>query len=124
MESKSFCAGEAPYRVQAVLTLCGGDISLNIGGGILPHIGAVAVAEPRQSLRNDGSPSASCSVLCMLGHKDDLLAREAALKIATVTNSRTVVTVGMHVDCITLEQIDVLTTNFWQVVCDCLCYLA
>lgn len=60
----------------------------------------------------------------MLGHKDDMLAREAALKIATVTGSRTVVTVGMHVDCITFEQIDVLTTNFWQVVRECLCYLA
>lgn len=124
MESKSFCAGESPCRVQAVLTLCGGDISLNIGGGILPHIGAVAVAEPRPSLRRDGSSSASCSVLCMLGHKDDALAREAALRIATVTGSRTVVTVGMHVDCITLEQIDVLTTNFWQVVDECLHYLA
>ena len=124
MKATSFSSGEAPLRVQGNLTLWGEDICLNIGGGTLPHIGAVAVAEPRPSLRRDGSSSASCSVLCMLGHKDDALAREAALRIATVTGSRTVVTVGMHVDCITLEQIDVLTTNFWQVVRECLCYLA
>lgn len=124
MKATSFSSGEAPLKVQGELTLCGEDICLNIGGGTLPHIGAVAVAEPRPSLRRDGSSSASCSVLCMLGHKDDALAREAALRIATVTGSRTVVTVGMHVDCITLEQIDVLTTNFWQVVDECLHYLA
>lgn len=124
MECRSFSVGKAPCEVRGMLTLCGGDINLNIGGGVLPHIGAVAVAEPRPSLRNDGSASASCSVLCMLGHKDDLLAREAALKIATVTGSRTVVTVGMHVDCITQEQINTLSNNFWQVVHACLDYLA
>ena len=124
MKATSFSSGEAPLRVQGNLTLWGEDICLNIGGGTLAHIWAVAVAETRPSLRRDGSSSASCSVLCMLGHKDDALAREAALRIATVTGSRTVVTVGMHVDCITLEQIDVLTTNFWQVVRECLCYLA
>ncbi|MGM9583866.1 MAG: hypothetical protein ACI3WU_09125 [Phascolarctobacterium sp.] len=124
METKSFSIGQYPCGVRGVLTLCGKDICLNIGGGILPHIGAVAVAEPRLSLRNDGSTSASCSVMCMLGHKDDAIAREAALKIASVTKTRTVVTVGLHVDSITSEQIDALTTNFWQVVQACLEYLS
>lgn len=124
MEAKSFSAGQAPYCMQGVLTLCGNDISLNIGGGVLPHIGAVAVAEPRPSLRNDGSTSASCSVLCMLGHKDDALARDAALKIAAETGSRTVVTVGLHIDNVTSEDINLLTQNFWQVVAACLRYLA
>ena len=124
MKAASFSSGEALLKVQGNLSLCGGDICLNIGGGTLPHIGAVAVAEPRPSLRMDGSNSASCSVLCILGHKDDVLAREAALRIATVTGSRTVVTVGMHIDCITLKQIEALTTNFWQIVDECLHYLA
>lgn len=124
MKATSFSSGEGPLRVQGHLTLCGEDICLNIGGGTLPHIGAVAVAEPRPSLRGDGSSSASCSVLCMLGHKDDVLARETALRIATVTGYRTVVTVGMHIDCITLKQIEALTNNFWQVVDECLHYLA
>ena len=124
MKATSFSSGEALLKVQGNLSLCGGDICLNIGGGTLPHIGAVAVAEPRPSLRMDGSNSASCSVLCILGHKDDVLAREAALRIATVTSSRTVVTVGMHIDCITLKQIEALTNNFWQIVDECLHYLA
>ena len=75
MKATSFSSGEALLKVQGNLSLCGGDICLNIGGGTLPHIGAVAVAEPRPSLRMDGSNSASCSVLCILGHKDDVLAR-------------------------------------------------
>lgn len=124
MEAKSFSVGQPPYSVQGVLTLCGSDISLNIGGGVLPHIGAVAVAEPRPSLRQDGSRSASCSVLCMLGHKDDLLAREGAIKLAAATGSRTVVTVGLHIDNVTPKDIDILTINFWQVVVACLHYLA
>lgn len=124
MEAKSFSVGQPPYSVQGVLTLCGSDISLNIGGGVLPHIGAVAVAEPRPSLRQYGSRSASCSVLCMLGHKDDLLAREGAIKLAAATGSRTVVTVGLHIDNVTPKDIDILTINFWQVVEACLHYLA
>lgn len=123
MESKIFTAGQAPCSVQGVLTLCGKEISLNIVGGILPHIGAVAVAEPRASLKGDGSRSASCSVLCMLGHKDDMLAREAALRLATVTDSRTVVTVGLHVDNIDQDKINILTDNFRVIIQDCLKYL-
>ena len=123
MEVKSFSVGQAPYSVQGVLTMCGSDISLNIGGGMLPHIGAVAVAEPRPSLRQDGSRSASCSVRCMLGHKEDLLAREAAGKLAAATGSRAVVTVGLHIDHVTPKDIGILTNNFWQVVEACLNYL-
>lgn len=124
METISFSFGQAPYRVEGVLILCGKDLSLHIGGGTLPHIGAVAVAEPRLSLRQDGSRSADCSVLCMAGHKDDLLAREAAAKLAAVTGVRSVVTVGLHVDGVTSEGIALLTNNFWQVVHACLKYLA
>lgn len=123
METKSFSFGKAPYRVEGALTLCGQDYALHVGGGTLPHIGAVAVAEPRLSLRRDGSASADCSVLCMPGHKDDLLAREAALKLATVIGARSVVTVGLHIDSVTSEGITLLTKNFWQVVNACLAYL-
>ena len=38
MEVKSFSVGQAPYSVQGVLTMCGSDISLNIGGGMLPKL--------------------------------------------------------------------------------------
>ncbi|MGM9528880.1 MAG: hypothetical protein ACI3XH_02615 [Phascolarctobacterium sp.] len=123
MEIKSFSFGEAPYVVEGVLTLCGQDIALHIGGGTLPHIGAVAVAEPRPSLRLNGGRSADCSVLCMPGHKDDMLAREAATRLAAVTGTRAVVTVGLHVDKVSIEGITILTGNFWQVVDACLGYL-
>lgn len=123
MEARNFTVGEAPCAVQGLLTLCGHDICLAIGGGTLPHIGAVAIAEPRESLKKDGSISASCSVLCMLGHKDDQLAREAALKLAASTNSRTVVTVGLHIDDIQQDKLMQLTENFWQLIEECLIYL-
>lgn len=123
MESKRFSAGQPPHRAEGVLTLCGKDICLNIGGGSLAHIGAVAVGEPRPSLRNNGELSASCSVLCMLGHKDDLLAREAALQLASAAGTRAVVTVGLHVDEAAPADIGLLSENFKSILKQCVDYL-
>ncbi len=123
MESICFSAGTPPCRVEGTLTLCGRDVCLNVGGGSLPHIGAAAVGEPRLSLRGDGSRSASCSVLCMLGHKDDLLAREAALKIAAEVGVRAVVTVGLHVDAASPADIALLSESFISVLAQCVKYL-
>lgn len=52
-----------------------------------------------------------------------MLAREAALRLATVTDSRTVVTVGLHVDNIDQDKINILTDNFRVIIQDCLKYL-
>lgn len=123
MESIRFNAGLPPCRVEGTLTMCGRDVCLNVGGGSLAHIGAVAVGEPRPSLRGDGQRSASCSVLCMLGHKDDLLARDAALQIAAATGARVVVTVGLHVDAATPAEIKLLSENFTSVLTQCVEYL-
>lgn len=116
MKTYSFSSGTGSHKVEGQLTLCGNDICLNIGGGTLHHIGAVAVAEPRESLKGNGELSASCSTLCMLGHKDDMLARECALSLAAYTGCRTVVTVGLHVDKAEQQDIQMLTEKFWQLV--------
>lgn len=123
MISKVFDVGVKPCSVQGILTLCGQDICLIVGGGTLPHVGAIAVAEPRDSLKQDGTRSASCSVLCMYGHKDDVLAREAALKIAAFTNSRTLVAVGLHIDNISAVQMEMLSRNFGEIIQQSIEYL-
>jgi hypothetical protein len=79
-----------------------------MGGGTHPHVGAVAVAQPRPSLRGDGSLSSTASVIALLGHKEDELARWAALMLASRLNSTVTVTAGLHVDGATPEQIAAL----------------
>ncbi|MEA5091715.1 hypothetical protein SDC9_24335 [bioreactor metagenome] len=104
--------GQAPYVVEAIVTICGTDIAVNIGGGLLPHIGAIALATPRPSIKRDGNISATASVLCVSGHKEDMLARTAALHLASEFNTVVLVSVGLHVDNATSADIKCLSTNF------------
>lgn len=109
----SFSAGEGRHTVTAALSFCGNDICLNFGGGDKAHIGACALAVPRASLDTAAAErSASCSLLCVNAHKDDLLARTAALAVAARFNAVTVVTVGLHIDGATAADIARLSDNF------------
>ncbi|MHB1018348.1 MAG: prenylated flavin chaperone LpdD [Coriobacteriia bacterium] len=90
--------GGARTRVEAVIVSCGPDVSVCFGGGEGPHIGAVALGIPRPSLADPSAPSASASVLCVTGHKEDELARSAALELATALGCRVNVSVGLHID--------------------------
>ncbi|MDR1885730.1 MAG: hypothetical protein LBQ56_05595 [Synergistaceae bacterium] len=98
MKTAQFEIGTGLHLVSGVVVFCGRDIAVNIGGGDTPHVGAAAVASPRQSLKKDGSISASASVLCVMGHKDDMLARKAALRFASELDTNVVVSVGLHID--------------------------
>jgi len=98
-------AGEGILYVEAVGHRVGGDLVVVIGGGTHPHVGAVAVAQPRPSLQGGGKISSSASVITLLGHKEDELARWAALLLAAELNTNVVVTAGLHVDHATPEQI-------------------
>jgi hypothetical protein len=71
----------------------------------------VALAAPRESLRGGGERSASASVLCVAGHKDDELARALALRAATRLGRLTVVTVGLHVEAAGPADIALLVGN-------------
>jgi len=112
MVTTQIAEGQAPYVVEAIVTLCGTDIAVNIGGGLIPHIGAVALATSRPSLKSDGNISATASVICISGHKEDMLARTAALHLASEFNTVVLVSVGLHVDNATSEDIKCLNKNF------------
>ena len=98
MFSFTVAAGEGAHRVEALCALAGPDLCLCLAGGESPHIGAAALAVPRDSLRGGGEPSASASVLCVTGHKEDELARDAALRFAARLNCRVLVSAGLHID--------------------------
>jgi hypothetical protein len=93
-----FKTREGKYDIEAAVRLIGTDLLVAIWGGEKPHIGAVATALPRPSLSDSRRISASASVYCFVGHKEDQLARTVALKIASALNTPVVVTAGIHWD--------------------------
>jgi len=86
----------------------GKDLIISIFGGDLPHIGAVGIAHPRPSIKNSNEISSTASVYCFLGHKEDIIAKEASERIAAALNRNVVVTVGMHWDHLTDHDIQVI----------------
>ena len=107
----TFRTQSGAYDLEAAARIIGTDLLVAIWGGERPHIGAVAVAQPRPSLRDPAKTSASTSVFCFVGHKEDELARAAAEIMAAVLNRSVVVTAGIHWDALTAEGIRSVVRN-------------
>lgn len=116
METTQIGLGIEPYNVVATIVSCGKDIVICIGGGEKKHIGAAALAVPRPSLKNIGETSATASVLCLVGHKDDILARNTALRLAAAFKTNVLVSVGLHIDGATEADINSLQENFDKLI--------
>jgi len=84
------------FNLEAFVKEIGQDLLVAIWGGDRHHIGAVAVAQPRPSLKNQRVRSATASVFCYVGHKDDIVAKEAAEKLSSALNTNVTVTAGVH----------------------------
>jgi hypothetical protein len=105
----------ASYNLEAFVKQIGQDFLVAIWGG-RPHIGAIAVAQPRPSLKDQSVQSATASVFCLVGHKDDIVAKEAAEKISSELNTNVTVMAGIHFDDIDEEGIKVVIENSRQLV--------
>lgn len=99
------------YDLQAAVRMIGEDVLVAIWGGQSPHIGAVAIAEPRPSLKDSAVTSATASVFCFPGHQEDALAKAAATTMAAKLNRRTVVTAGIHWDHLDAADIQTVIAN-------------
>ncbi len=89
---------EVEYDISAGVRLIGQDVLVAIWGGEKPHIGAVAMAQPRPSLKDPDVTSSTVSVFAYVGHKEDELAKATAEILAAALNTRVVVTAGIHWD--------------------------
>ncbi|MGL5191761.1 MAG: hypothetical protein ACRC7S_19130 [Cetobacterium sp.] len=83
----------------------GADINIIFSGGDKPHIGSVVLSVPRESLKNDGTISATTSVLNVLGHKDEEICRILAEGFCKKYNSLTLCSGGFHIENISTENI-------------------
>jgi hypothetical protein len=84
------------YDIEASVRWIGSDLLVAMWGGEKPHIGAVAIAQPRPSLKNPDQNSATASVFCFLGHKEGELAKRAAERLSAALNTNVIVTAGLH----------------------------
>lgn len=107
MDSREFTVQteEDAYNLSASVRLIGADVLVAIWGGEKPHIGAVAVAQPRPSLKDPKLTSSSASVICLVGHKEDELVKATAEILAATLKTQVVVTAGIHWDNLAPEAI-------------------
>ena len=82
----------------------GNDLLVAIYGGDQHHIGGVATAYPTTSHYRDAT-TISVSTITLPGHKDYIVANTAAEKICKALVTPTVVTVGIHYDNASNEEI-------------------
>jgi hypothetical protein len=99
------------YDLEAGVRWIGGDFLVAVWGGEKPHIGAVSAAQSRPSLRDPEAVSATASVLCFSGHKEDDLAKAMSEVLAAVLDTKVVVTAGIHWDHISPEGIQQVMKN-------------
>ena len=67
------------FKINATIQEMGPDILVAVWGGTFPHIGAVGMAQVRQSLKSAEETSATSSVFTFLGHKEDELTKPLAV---------------------------------------------
>ena len=99
------------YNLEAFVKQIGQDFLVAIWGGEKPHIGAVSVAQPRPSLKDPEITSATASVICLPGHKEDDLAKATSEILSAALNTSVVVTAGIHWDNINEEGIQKVIAN-------------
>ena len=98
VKAHKFSVRKGTCRIEAEALLVGEDLVVSLWGGSRPHVGAVALATPRPSLKDPSRFSATSSVLTRLGHKEDEIVKRMAERLAAHLNKVVVVSAGMHWD--------------------------
>ncbi|QLA19777.1 hypothetical protein [Desulfolutivibrio sulfoxidireducens] len=100
------------FRDSLLLTMSavpmGDDLCVALYGGDKAHIGAVAIGQPRPSLDDPAVTSATTSVIAVIGHKEDMLARRLALRLAATLKVVVTVSCGIHVEAVTAADIETI----------------
>lgn len=100
--------GEGRFKLEAIITNTQEGVNIYLGGGEKTHIGTVVLCQPRESLKQDGSRSVTTSVLNILGHKDDDIAKPIAEILCRCLNEKIVVSAGVHIENATAAEIQAL----------------
>lgn len=118
IKTRSFQGQASEYQIQAEVIASGSDLCVVISGGDRPHIGAVALASLTESPNHTQRQSVTPSVITVPGHKEYHLALMAAEQISKALKKTVVVSVGIHIEKITLELITKVEEEFQILVSD------
>ncbi len=108
----STTCGAGKYAVSmSVHVTTGNGLAVFISGGERPHLGGVALASPSTEI--DGQQLSSCDLwtLTVPGHKDAQLAQKIAKKLCTALGEPVSVSLGVHVEHATMDDIKLLCDN-------------
>jgi len=117
MNPRLYRLEEGGLLVEAMLQRLGSDFLLSIWGGAA-HIGAVAMAQPRPSIADPSRRSATASVFCYVGHKEDEVVKEVSEQLAAELGGRVVVVAGLHWDRLAPSGIEQVMRNVRALVRD------
>lgn len=112
---KSYSAGTGKYQIIMLATITEDGVVAQIYGGEKAHVGAIALSIPGPGAAAPEKVSCSTTVVPLLGHKDDEVARPVAEELAKTWGSPVVVVAGIHVDNANKEDIRKLLHNCKEV---------
>lgn len=112
INSFKLSVGNGKCIVESIIVKCGKDLNVTIGGGEKYHIGSVAIAVPRSEYKEDKKRTASTSVICVQGHKEDEVSYKAAKHLATALDCTVIVSAGLHIDDINNDELLQIMDNF------------
>lgn len=89
----------------------GAGLAVFVRGGDKPHLGGVALASP--GIEMHGRTLSKCDLwtITVPGHKDAELAQRIAKKICIASREPVSVSLGIHVENATPEEIELICTN-------------
>jgi hypothetical protein len=112
---KRFEASDGDLSVYGLWQHLGKDCLLSLWGGVA-HIGAVGLAQSRPSLADPERLSATASVYCYLGHKEDSVVKTTSERLAAALNAKVVVVAGLHWDNLQPAEIERVLANVSRLV--------
>ncbi len=119
MKTRRIEVSKGRYKLEGLVQEIGADVLVSIWGGTLPHIGAVAMAMPRPSLKDSRKWSATSSNFTFLGHKEDRLVKRISEKLSAALRKNVVVAAGIHWDSLSsagIKTIENLTERLSELI--------
>ncbi len=107
----SIATKEGEFDLEAKVLKIGDDLLIAIWGGEQPHIGALAMSQPRPSISDQNITSSTTSVFTFVGHKEDELVKKFAGGLSASLEAKVVVSAGVHWDNIGVEGIRKVIEN-------------
>jgi hypothetical protein len=89
----------------------GSGLAMFVRGGDKPHLGGVALASPGIEIHGKTLSSCDLWTITVPGHKDAELAQKIAKKVCNASGEPVSVSLGIHIENATAEDIELICNN-------------